>query len=78
MLKNKSGEKTSTVPSVHDNAFEDLIEMIDKKLLMEKKAFEMSCLIKLYLLLLIDNGVDETVAEKYSTKFEGMVRKLLR
>ena len=42
--------------------------MIDKKVLIESRAFEMSSLIKLYRDLLIDNGVDETVAEKYKVQ----------
>ena len=52
-LKNKASAGIS--PSVHEVAFQHLIKMIDKKLLTEKKrAFEMSCLIKMYRDLLIE------------------------
>ena len=62
-LKNKASAGIS--PSVHEVAFQHLIKMIDKKLLTEKRAFEMSCLIKMYRDLLIGNGLDEDGAEKY-------------
>ena len=42
--------------------------MIDKMLLTEKRAFEMSCLIKMYRDLLIGNGLDEDGAEKYKVQ----------
>ena len=42
--------------------------MIDKKLLTEKRAFEMSCLIKMYRDLLIGDGLDEDGAEKYKVQ----------
>ena len=65
-LKNKASSGIS--PSVHEVAFQHLIKMIDKKLLTEKRAFEMSCLIKMYRDLLIRNGLDEDGAEKYKVQ----------
>ena len=41
---------------------------MEPTILIEKRSFEMSCLIKLYRDLLIDNCLDETVTEKYKVQ----------